>query len=84
MIKGIKYMVNNISKIPEEISAMKATQKMYGKTLCYFGELSPFSNLHPYRFCLHNTDYHSSEQYIQHTKAKMFGDKTAASTILSS
>ena len=82
VIKGIKYMVNNISELPEEISAMKATQKMNEKTLCYFGELSPFSNLYPCRFHLHNTDYHSLEQYIQHAKAKMFGDKTTASTIL--
>ena len=54
------------------------------KTLCYFGELSPFSNLHPCRFNLHNTNYHSSEQYIHHAKAKMFRDKTAASAILNS
>ena len=84
VIKGIKYTVNNISELPEEISVMKATQKMNEKTVCYFGELSPIKNLHPHRFHLHNTDYHSSEQYIQHVKAKMFGDKTAASAILNS
>ena len=44
--------------------------------------MSPFSNLHPCRFCLHKTDYHSSEDYKQHAKAKMFEDKTAASKIL--
>ena len=52
VIKGIKYMVNNISELQEDISAMKATQKMNEKTLCYFGELSPFSNLHP---CISNS-----------------------------
>ena len=84
VITGIKYMVNNISELPEEISVMKATQKMNEKTLCYFGELSPFSNLHACRFHLHNTYYHFSEQYIEHANAKMFRDKTAASTILNS
>ena len=85
VIKGIKYMVKSISELPEEISAMKAAQKMNEKnTLCYFGELSPFSNLHLCRFDLHNTDYHSSEQCIQHARVKMFRDKAAASTILNS
>ena len=65
VIKGIKCMVNNISEVPEEISVIKSTQKMIEKNpLYYFGELSPFSNLHPCGFCLHNTNYHSSEQYI--------------------
>ena len=54
------------------------------KGLCYFGELSPFNNLHTCRFHLHSTNYLFSEQYIQQAKAKMFGDKTAASAILSS
>ena len=33
VIKGIKYMVNNISELPEEISVMKATQKMNEKNI---------------------------------------------------
>ena len=76
LIKGIKYMVNNRSELLEEISAMKATQKMNEKILCYFGELLSFSILYPCRFLLHNTNYHSSEQYIQHANAEMFRDKT--------
>ena len=31
VIKCIKYMLNNISELPEEISTMKATQKMNEK-----------------------------------------------------
>ena len=34
VIKGIKYTVNNISELLQELSAMKATQKMNEKTLC--------------------------------------------------
>ena len=82
VIKGIKYTVNNISKLLEEISAMKATQKINEKALCYFSELSPFSNLHPCRF--HPTTILQNNICNMQRLAKMFGDKTAASTILNS
>ena len=77
-------MVNNISKLPEEISVVKATQKMNEKhyaTLVNYHHLAIYIHV---RFHLLNTDYHSSEQYIQHVKAKMIRYKTAASTILNS
>ena len=49
---------------------------------CFFGELNPLSNFHRNPFSINSTTYHSSEQYIQHQKSILFGDKGAKKIIL--
>ena len=49
---------------------------------CFFGELNPFSNFHPCSFEVVGIKYHSSEQFIQHMKARFFEDKKSAEAIL--
>ena len=58
--------------------ATKATEEAIG----FFGELCLLSNFHHSPFLYKEVDYHSSEQMIQHMKAKLFGDKVAQKQIL--
>ena len=48
----------------------------------FFGELNPFSNFHPSAFVVDGLEYHSSEQFVQATKAEYFGDNIAKERIL--
>ena len=50
VIKGTKYDISNICELPSEISGMAVTQKTDDDTVCYFGQLSPFSNFHVNNF----------------------------------
>ena len=61
---------------------MKVATKSTYQALGYFGELCPLSIFHRSPFLFNEVDYHSSEQMIQHMKAKLFGDKTAQKLIL--
>ena len=58
--------------------AMKTTEDSIG----FFGELCPLSNFHRSQFLYNEVNYHSSEQMIQHMKAKVFGDKVVQKQIL--
>ena len=49
----------------------------------FFGELCPLSNFFPSPFVYNGVQYHSSEQLIQHTKAKHCSDKETERRILS-
>ena len=46
VIKGNKYDISDIHKLLSEISGMAATQKTDDDKVCYFGQISPFSNFH--------------------------------------
>ena len=50
----------------------------------FFGELNPLSNFHPAPFMYNSTNYHSTEQLIQHQKVRRFGGKETAEEIINS
>ena len=50
----------------------------------FFGKMSPFSNFHPARFTISDTEYSCTEQYYQAQKALILGDKKAQRTIMAS
>ena len=52
------------------------------KSLGFFGELCPLSNFYPSSFEFNGINYHSTEQLIQHQKAKLFGYKCIEHNIL--
>ena len=79
VIKGTKHDISNIHGLPSEISCMAATQKTDKDMVCYFGQLSPFSNFH---FIVDDFEFVNSEQYIQWTKANYFTDSATANLIL--
>ena len=72
VIQGKKYTRTNVHQLPEKISGFNCTSKSDDETICFFGELNPFSNFHPCSFEVAGIKYHSSEQFIQHMKARFF------------
>ena len=82
VIQGKKYNRENIHQLPEKINGFNCTSKTNGDTICFFGELNPFSNFHPCNFEVAAVKYHSSEQFIQHMKARYFDDQQSVEAIL--
>ena len=80
----MKYYVNNIYKLPNNLSRFHASSKTdeKGEVLGFFGELNPLSNFHPATFTVNEKQYISSEQFIQETKALLFKDIETANKIM--
>ena len=74
ILKGRPYMVNTLSQLPDELNVFTVTSKENDHCVGYFGEINPLSNFFPAPFQLDGIRYISSEQFIQSTKAKFFGD----------
>ena len=82
VIDGKRYGTDDLDKLPQEISPTKVSTKCDDKVVGFFGELCPFSNFHPANFTYKGQNYHSSEQFIQHTKAQYSNDQETANRIL--
>ena len=82
VLKGKRYDVDNLDELPEEINGFEVTSKQERNTLGFYGELNPFSNFHRSPFNLNGIDFHSSEQFIQYTKATHHKDSALATKIL--
>ena len=48
----------------------------------FFGELNPFFNFHEVSIEMDGITFHSTEQWIQYQKAKLFGDKETGEKIM--
>ena len=66
------------------ISRLDLTSVPHKQELGFFGELNPFSNFHPAPFTQEGITFHSSKQWIQYQKAKLFNDEHTAQKILES
>ena len=82
VLQGKKFTRDNIHQLPEKLSGFNCTSKSNKDTICYFGELNPFSNFHKCTFEVAGVRYSTSEQFIQHTKAQFFEDNRTASAIM--
>ena len=82
VIDSKRYTKENLHQLPKNLDPMKVTTKSNDECVGFFGELCPLSNFHRSPFVYNEVEYHSSEQMIQHMKAKLFGDKTAQMLIL--
>ena len=82
VLKGKPYTVNMLNQLPEELNAFKVTSKEDDNTIGFFGEINPLSNFFPSPFIYEGIQYTSSEQWIQSTKAKFFGDMENYNKIL--
>ena len=74
VLKGRSYSVNMLNQLPEELNVFKVTTKENEHTVGFFGEINPLSNFYPSAFAHDGVHYISSEQFIQSSKAKFFGD----------
>ena len=82
VLNGVRYTIDDISKLPEEIAVYKAAQKVDDNTLAFHREFSPFSNFHKSIFSVNHQSFHCAEQFIQYQKALMAGDSVTANEIL--
>ena len=83
VLDGKRYTKETLYQLPKNLEIMKIMTKSDEHHVGFFGELCPLSNFHPSPFLFHGTDYHSTEQLIQHQKAKLCRDKQAERSILS-
>ena len=82
VINGTRYTLNNLHKLPEDLSAYKASERQNDECLAFHGEFSPLSNFHLSPFKIGNLRFHCTEQYIQYKKAMYFGDNLTANQIV--
>ena len=82
IIKGRSYTTQTLNQLPETLSSFAATSQSDNTSISFFGELNVFSNFHPASFSLHDINFHSSEQYIQYQKLKLFRDHKTSKKIL--
>ena len=82
VINGTRYTLNDLHKLPEDLSEHKAAKKQNEEYLAFHGEFSPLSNFHPSPFKIGTQKFHCTEQYIQYKKAMYFGDSLTANQII--
>ena len=84
IIKGKSYTSKCLHLLPDQLTSYRVSSKENGKSIGFFGELSLFSNFHEASFELDGIVFHSSEQYIQYQKARLFNDIQHQQQILAS
>ena len=82
VIKGKRYNVNELDKLPKSLKPANVTSRTSDTLYRYFGELNPLSNFFPSPFKYGENNFHCSEQFIQLKKAELFKDKQAAKRIM--
>ena len=82
ILKGKPYTVNTLNQLPEELNVFDVSSKQNESVVVFFGEINPLSNFFPSPFTHEGVRYLSSEQFIQSTKAKYFGDLDTQEQIL--
>ena len=82
IIEGRRYGINNLHQLPNEISTFKCTSEETEDCIGFFGELNELSNFYPCKFMVNATTYSSSEQWIQHCKAKYFRDTITMAQVM--
>ena len=82
ILDGKKYHQYNVHTLPAQLGPSEVTSVSDNERIGFFGELNPFSNFYPCEFVLDGQEYHSTEQFIQATKAEYFGDNIAKERIL--
>ena len=76
--------METLDLLPNALNVLNISSHSNDKTIGFFGELNPLSNFHRATFTCEDMTYHSSEQFIQHSKATYFGDHITANKIKNS
>ena len=82
VLKGKPYTVTMLNQLPDELNSFKVTSKENPTVVGFFGEINPLSNFFPALFTHEGSQYISSEQFIQASKAQYFGDIETHSKIM--
>ena len=84
IIQGKSYSSKTVHLLPEPLTGYSVTSKESDSHIGFFDELNPLSNFHPAPLTHEGITFHSSEQWIQYQKAKLFSDNHIAQKILES
>ena len=84
IIKGRSYTSKTLYLLPEPLMGYNGSSKRSDSHIGFFGELNPLSNFHVAPFIIEGIRFHSSEQWIQFQKAKLFQDETTLRKIFES
>ena len=82
VINSTRYTKENLHKLPKNIDRYHSTSKRNKDVIGFFGELNPFSNFHEVSLEIDGIIFHSTEQWIQYQKAKLFGDNETGEKIM--
>ena len=82
VINRTKYGIEDLGKLPPNLSAYLVAEKSDSETIVFHGELSPYSNFHPSPFTINNEKFHGAEQWIQYQKFLLSDDSYTANQIL--
>ena len=72
VIKGIKYNMDTLDRLPEELAPYKSAQCSYADILVFHGKHTPLSNVHTSPLIREGQKFTSAEHYIQYKKACHF------------
>ena len=81
---GVKYLMDNISNLPQDIAAYKAAERCNDSHIIFHGELSPYSNFHLAKLTIDEVEFPSAEHYIKYQKSLFCRDSVTANQILKS
>ena len=82
VINSMRYTKENLHKLLKNIDRYHSTSKRNKDVIGFFGELNPFSNFHEVPLEIDGIIFHSTEQWIQYQKAKLFGDNEIGEKIM--
>ena len=82
IIKGIRYTVETLSRLPTYLAPYKNAQINSNTCTIFHGQHSPLSNFHHSPFTIDNQEFQTAERYIQYQKACHFNDQITAKKIL--
>ena len=68
IINGIRYTVNNIGSLPDELAAYRAAQKEDDHHIAFHGEWSSYSNFHHSPFQINEQNYHLLNNGYNHRR----------------
>lgn len=83
LVGNDKYTVENIEKLPANLSPHSVATPQTEDTVAFFTKQSKLSNFYPCKFEINNVFYNSIEQWVSSQKALMFGDLNVHKTIMS-
>ena len=82
IIKGIRYTVESLNRLPTDLAPYKTTQINSNTCTIFHGQHSPLSNFHYSPFSINGQEFQTAEKYIQYQKACYFNDQETAEKIL--
>ena len=84
VMDGVKYSMDNIIDLPQDIAAYKTTEKCKDLHIIFYEELSLYSNFHLAKFTIDGVEFPLAEHYIQYQKSLFCRDSVTANQILKS